>query len=811
MPSVKCLPPEKLSRRCDPEQLVFETTAELHHGPEIIGQARAVEAVQFGIGIEHDGYNIYALGPTGTGKQFLVEHALQAQASRRPVPEDLCYVNNFAEATHPKRLSLQAGTGVTLKRDVEQLVEEISTALPAAFESDDYQARRNAIEEEFEQRSETRFAKIQQEAETRGFTMLKTPVGVMFAPIKDNQTMTSEALAELPEDEKQRLQTEVEDLQRALQRALQELPRWQRKRRRQVRQLDRETTEAAIGHLLEELRLKYKALPEIVAFLDAVQQDFTEHGRDLLRAEEKAGNGAQASAAGTLRTSLLLRRYGVNALVDHDEGTGAPVVFEHNPTFHNLIGRIEHISQMGTLVTDFNLIRPGALHRANGGYLILEVRKVLQNAFAWEGLKRALKAKEIRIESLGQALSLTSTVSLEPEPAPLEVKVVLLGDRFVYYLLCALDPEFEELFKVAADFDDVIDRNPQNQQGFVQLIAALVNREKLRPFDRGAVAKVIEQSSRLVGDADKLTARTASIVDLLREADHWAGDSGRDLVNAGDVIRAIEAQVFRSDRLRQRLLDEVLRGSIYIDTGGNSIGQVNGLSVLQLGSFTFGRPNRITARVRIGKGDVIDIEREVDLGGPIHSKGVLILSSFLGAHYAPEQPLSLSASLVFEQSYGGIEGDSASAAELCALLSAIGETPLKQSLAITGSINQHGKIQPIGGVNEKIEGFFDLCKARGLTGDQGVLIPTPNVQHLMLRQDVVEAASADEFHIYPVETIEQCLELLTGLPAGERNADGNYPEGSFNQRVDHRLREMTAKQLSWARAARQEDNDERQA
>ncbi len=456
---------------------------------------------------------------------------------------------------------------------------------------------------------------------------------------------------------------------------------------------------------------------------------------------------------------------------------------------------------MGTLVTDFNLIKPGALHRANGGYLILDARKVLQQPFAWEGLKRALQSHQIRIESLDQMLSLVSTVSLEPEPIPLDVKVALLGDRLLYYLLWNLDPDFAELFKVAADFSEEMDRSPEKQLLYAQLIGTLAREEKLRPFDRYAVARVIEQSSRMAGDAEKLTARMRGIIDLLREADYWAGEAGHDVISATDVQRAIDAQTYRLDRLREQFQERIVRGTILIDTDGAQIGQVNGLSVIQLGNFAFGHPSRITARVRMGKGEVIDIEREVELGGPIHSKGVLILAGFLGARYAAEQPLSLSASLVFEQSYSGVEGDSASSAELYALLSAIARVPIKQSLAVTGSVNQNGQVQAIGGVNEKIEGFFDVCKARGLTGEQGVLIPASNVKHLMLRQDVVEAVAAGQFHIYPVETVDQGIEILTGVPAGERDEAGNYPEGSINYLVQARLAELARKQAAFGAKA----------
>jgi lon-related putative ATP-dependent protease len=499
---------------------------------------------------------------------------------------------------------------------------------------------------------------------------------------------------------------------------------------------------------------------------------------------------AAMALAGGPSDSPPLRKYKVNLLVDHSQSEVGPVVDEDNPTYTNLIGRVEHIPQMGALLTDFNLIKPGALHRANGGYLILDARKVLLQPYAWEGLKRALHAGKIQIESPGQAYGLLSTVSLEPEPIPLDVKVGLTGDRELYYMLSALDPEFDELFKVMADFETALEKDKKSLKDYANLIARLARNEDLRPFDRAAVGRVIEHASRLVEDTDKLTARLRQVSDLLRESDYWAGQSKQDVVRVEDVQKAIDAQIHRADRLRERMQEQILRKTIYIDTKGERVGQINGLSVIELGGFSFGRPSRITARARMGKGEVVDIEREVELGGPLHSKGVYILEGFLGARYAEDTPLSLSASLVFEQSYGGVDGDSASSAELYALMSAIGDIPIRQSLAVTGSVNQLGEIQPIGGVNEKIEGFFDICKSRRLTGDQGVLIPASNVKHLMLRKDVVEAVAAGKFHIYPVKTVDQGMGLLTGLPAGKRTKAGEYPDGSFNRKITQRLQDL---------------------
>lgn len=795
MSTVQPLTPEALCRRCDPNQFAFATTAELDDLAEIIGQARAVEAVRFGIGIRRDGYNLYALGPQGAGKYSAIRQFLEQKAATETAPADWCYVNNFEQPHRPHYLKLPPGLGLTLRQDMAQLVEELRTAIPAVFESEDYRTRRQVIEEEFKEREEKVFEELKQAAQKRDVALIRTPAGLAFAPKHEGQVISPEQYQNLPQAEQDQVQADISVLQDQLLATIQELPRWEKELRDRLKALDREMALFVVGHLMDELRQKYTALEEIGQYLHAVQQDVIDNADDFRNPEEPM---PVPFAGSPLPRSLLgpppFRRYQVNVLVDHSAAQGAPVIYEDYPTYQNLIGQVEHMAtQTGALMTDFNLIKPGALHRANGGYLILDARKVLQQPLAWEQFKRALTSREIRIESPGQMFGLASTVSLEPEPIPLEVKVVLLGERSLYYLLYEYDPDFGELFKVEVDFEDEMERSPENNLLYARLVATLARKEGLRHFDRAAVARTIEHSARLIGDAEKLSTRMQSIANLLREADYWAGQAGDEVVNAAAVQRAIDAQVQRADRMRDRMQEEIERGTILIDTQGEKVGQINGLSVLTLGNFAFGRPSRITARIRLGKGEVVDIEREVELGGPIHSKGVLILAGFLGARFGRERPLSLSASLVFEQSYSGVEGDSASSAELYTLLSALAEAPIKQTLAVTGSVNQHGQVQAIGGVNEKIEGFFDVCRARGLTGEQGVLIPASNAKHLMLRQDVVEAAAAGQFHIYPVETIDQGIEILTGLPAGERDTAGHFPEGSINQRVEARLAALAEK------------------
>lgn len=791
MVEMKPLEPADLYLRCDPEQFDFETTAELDDLTDIIGQPRAVEAVRFAVGIDHPGYNLYVLGGSGTGKQTLLRQYLEQRAAERPVPNDWCYVNNFEDPQKPRVLALPPGMGPELRRDMDRLVKELRTGIAAVFESEEYQARREAIEREFKERPGKAFNELKRAAEERGVAVLRTPLGLVAAPIINGDVVPPEAFERLPEEERQRLLAEAEAIQAQISRLFQQIVRWEREHQERVRDLDREVMTLTADHLIDDLRKKYAGLDAVLAYLDSVQQDVVENGRELFYSDDGSPL-PQVSA-----DDSPPRRYRVNVLVSHDGARGAPVIYEDNPTYQNLVGRVEHIAQMGTLVTDFNLVKPGALHRANGGYLILDAEKVLSNPFAWAALKRALQSNQIRIESLERALSLASTISLEPEPIPLDVKVALVGDRRIYYLLYELDPDFSELFKVPADFDEEMERNPENQALYARLIATLGRKEGLRPFHRTAVARVVEEGARMAGDAERLSTHMRSIADLLCQADYYAGKAGREVILADDIEQAIASRIYRSNRIQQRRLQETLRGTIRIDTDGAAVGQVNGLSVVRLADFSFGFPVRITAQVRPGTGGVLDIEREVELGGPIHSKGVLTLSGFLGARYSRERPLTFSASLVFEQSYSQVEGDSASSAELYALLSAIAQVPLKQSLAVTGSVDQHGRVQAIGGVNEKIEGFFDLCAARGLTGRQGVLIPAANVKHLMLRRDVVEAAAAGRFHIYPVETVDQGIELLTGLPAGERDADGKYPEGSFNALVEQRLAAMAEQVLEF--------------
>ncbi|UCB54083.1 MAG: AAA family ATPase [Thiotrichales bacterium] len=801
---VKKLEPDALYRRCDTGQFKFETTAELEDLAGLIGQPRAVEAVNFGIGIQQKGYNLFALGPSGTGKQAFIQHYVETHATAEAVPPDWCYVNNFADHRKPRALMLPPGKADQLFNDMNMLIEELGVTIPAVFQSDEYTTRAEAIDQELNERQEQAFEALNKKAEAKNIMLMRTPTGFTLAPMRDGKPIFPKEFRQLPDEERKQIEEDSNLLQEELRETLHKAPQWQEESRQKFAELNREMAAGVVTHRIEALRKAYQQQDNVVRYLSEVEEDIIGNFRKFLPEEQRRASLFGIELPGQEEETHWFNRYRVNVLLAHETGGGAPVIYESLPSYNNLVGRIEHTAQQGALLTDFTMIRAGALHRANGGYLLVDALKLLTQPFAWEAMKRALQTRKVKIESLGQITSLISTVSLEPESIPLDIKVILLGEPIIYYLLSYYDSEFADLFKVQVDFGHDMHRNESNQQQYARLLATLAHKQQLLPFDRHAVARVIEQSARLADDNEKLTTHMRSIEDLMQESDYWARQRGESTVAATDVQQAIDAQIRRADRIRERLQEEIERGTILIETAGEKVGEINGLSVMMLGGYSFGRPSRISARVRLGKGNVVDIEREVKMGGPIHSKGVLILSHFLGARYALDYPLSLSASLVFEQSYGGVEGDSASSAELYALLSALAEVPIRQSLAVTGSVNQHGEVQAIGGVNEKIEGFFDLCNSRGLSGAQGVLIPASNVKHLMLRNDVVAAVEAGKFSIYPVSTIDQGIELLTGVEAGVRGADGDFSPDSINRRVEDRLIHFSMQLKHFAKSDKEE-------
>jgi len=798
------LDPGQLRPICNPSRFEFASTADLPELTGIVGQKRAVRALEFGMGMKNDGFNIYVSGVPGTGKFTAARQFIDAEARTRPAADDWVYVFNFKDRSRPNAIRLPAGWGRKLRDDLDGLINELKRAIPAAFENENYRQERDRIIKELKALQEETWQKLNEYVEQYSFGIVRIPGGFMLVPTVKGKPLSDEDMEKLSEEQKQKLRKLREMLSEQVEKTMLLMREQEREAQKKLAALDDRVARFTIQHPVAELKEKYQHIPEVPQHLDAMMDDLVSNA-NLFKQSEEAQTGPQALMQ-TAASDSVMARYSVNLLVDNGDAQGAPVIYESNPNFANLVGRIEHRVVMGALVTDFTMIRAGALHRANGGYLVLEALSLFQRPQAWDALKRALKEGEIRVEEYAQSLGLVSTAVLEPETIPLQLKVVIAGPAWLYYLLTEYDEDFLELFKVQADFDDRMPRNDETIAEYAQFIASFCRKDGLRHFAPDAVARVVDHSSRLVSDQQYLSASFRSISDLLTEASYWAGKMGRELVTAIDVQRAIDEQHYRGNRTEERLREAFARDILLIDVSGARPGQINGLAVLELGQISFGAPSRITARTYMGRGGVVDIQREVKMGGPIHSKGVMILSAFLGHRYAQQQPLSLRATLVFEQTYSMVEGDSASLAELCALISSIGDIPLRQDMAVTGSVNQHGDVQAIGGVNEKIEGFFDTCRLAGeLTGTQGVIIPRANVQHLALRQDVVDAVAAGRFHIHPVVTVDQALTLLTGLEPGEADESGAYPPESVNGRVLAALQAMAER---WKElASEDEDGD----
>jgi len=772
---VEALTVSEVYRVCPEEAFSFEVTSELASLDLLSGHDRAREALDFGTAIRSDGFNLFVLGQPGHGMHGLVGCYLEERSRDKPAPPDWGYLYNFEDPSEPLYLQLPPGLGRQVRSDIDALADELRGAIPAVFESEEYQNRLQELKQAMGERQRDAIEAVRREAREQGILLLSTPNGFTFAPADDDKMMSPEEYEKLPKEERERIEHTVEILQRKLTQTIRRMPKLAKALRDQVTGLNEEVLQTAIGSPLAELEERYAEQPGVLAHLTAIREAILQHVDSFISDEPE------------IPPEAVFSRFYLNLLVDNAETEGAPVIYQDLPGHQHLVGRIEHHVHNGTLLTDFSLIRAGALHRANGGYLVLDVRGLLTQPGAWETLKRILRAGEIRTESLEQAYGLISTVSLEPQPIPLDVKIVLLGERLLYYLLCEHDPEFLELFKVQVDLEDELPRSEANLSLYAHMVATLARESALRPLDRSGVAATIERAGRLADDQQRLTARHRDLSDLLQEADHWAAEQGATLITRAHVEKAVAQQLYRAGRIRERSHEQIIRGTVMIATEGRAVGQVNGLSVLALGDFAFGQPSRITATARPGPGQVVDIEREARLGGRIHTKGVMILSRFLAGRYAPDQPLSLSASLAFEQSYAGVEGDSASVAEVCALVSAIGRVPLDQSFAVTGSINQHGEVQAVGGVNEKIEGFFDVCHARGELNGQAVILPASNVAHLMLKAEVREAMAAGTFRIFAVRHVDEALTLLAGEALGEADEAGRFPEGSLNGRVQARL------------------------
>jgi lon-related putative ATP-dependent protease len=785
---------EQLRRICDPTVFHFKSTAELPILKKIIGQDRAVRATSFGIDIDSPGYHIFAIGPAGTGKTSMIKDLLEHKSADQPVPDDWCYINNFDDNDKPRMLRLPAGEGSKLQSDMDRFVEKLSDEIPSAFETKEYEKEREKIDVKFQEKRQVLFEELEKATKSKGFSLLQTPRGIGLAPIVNGDVITQEQYDKLDEKESTEIEKRQAELQGELRLTIRQVQELDEEINGEVSRLDQEVIGYAVEHLINKIAEKYAALGAVMEFLQNVRTDILKNV-DAFKQVKERDEAQQQLPFLALKADNKpnFDRYRVNLLVDNSKTHGAPVIFESNPTYPNLLGRVEHQARFGTLVTDFQMIKSGALHRANGGYLIIDARDILTKPMAWEGMKRALQDREIRLESMYESLGAISTRSLDPEPIPLDVKVVVIGDPMIYYMLYNLDEDLRELFKVKADFSAQMDWTEEALQQYARFIGTVCQEENLLPFAPSGVAKTIEQSARMVSHQKKLATKFRDIGDLIRQSSYWAHKNGHKYVQDNDVRQAIEEQNYRSNQWEEYVQEMINEGTILIDTEGETVGQVNGISVLPLGDYSFGKPSRITARTHVGKAGVINIDREIELGGRIHNKGVMILTGYLGEKFAQDIPLTFSTSITFEQIYEEVEGDSASSAELYALLSSLSGYPIRQGLAVTGSVNQRGQIQAIGGVNEKIEGFFEVCKMKGLTGKQGAIIPESNIKNLMLREDVVQAVREGKFHIYPVSTIDEGIGLLTGIEAGERNVEGKYPENTLNFAVQTRLKELAEK------------------
>ena len=795
---------DQLYRKCDASKFDFNSTADLEERLSALGQDRAIRAVELGVHIKSRGYNLFCLGPEGTGKTSLVQRVLEQEAKKRLTPDEWAYVYNFEEPYKPLAISFPAGTACDFAKDIDELIFELSTTLPALVESDEYKAALGIIRQKYKSKKEEYVNVLQRKAKGKRVSLLHMQMGLVVAPMKDGEVLSPDAFDELPDDEKQLIMDDLNAMQEEIENATQTLPHWEEKQKREIDALREKFVKSAVKEPIDTLREKYRKLPQATKFLRAIQKNILENVDEYVPEPKAPTNTNEDDPLQALLSKVKqpeedkFSKLKVNVIVKHKPDSGAPIVTLDHPTQGNLVGKVERIQQYGALLTDFTLIKGGALHRANGGFLLLDARKVLEQPFAWDSLKRAIASKCIKIEAPSEETSFT-TISLDPQPIPLNIKVVLTGDFEIYDLLCERDPDFRDFFKVEADFGIIMDRNDENEIEYAKLIGSLSKKKGLRSLNKQAVARVIEYASRLAGSSHKLTAHISSIGDLLREADYWARQSKSKQIGKNHIDQAIDEQIYRSDRIKTEMLEQIDKGTILMDVQGERVGQINGLVVYDFSSYSFGKPARITTQVRIGKGDFVDIEREIAMSGPIHTKGVLILKSLLSNRFAKHMPLSLSASIVFEQSYGGVDGDSASSTEYYCMLSAITGVPIKQNIAVTGSINQFGEIQPIGGVNEKIEGFFDVCKHGGLTGTQGVIIPRTNIESLMLRADILQAVDDGKFSIYAIDTVDDGIEILTGIKAGIPDAKGEYPKGTINRMVQDSLKQFYADYARYAK------------
>ena len=784
---VKELPIHQIRKKTDPDALGFATTAELEPLNWIIGQERAIEALKLGLGIkdEKNRYNIYVAGGPGTGKMSAVQDFLSRVSKSAPQPPDLCYVHNFENPYNPRYLELPAGTGCQLRDDMKHLIERLKREIPKSLESDEFKARSKKIAERYVERRNKLFEEMETKSRQLGFAIQRTPIGINTLPLREGgEPLSQEEYEALSEEEKTAIREKQAEVQSVIQENLQQIAHVDEEREGEIKELAKQAVLFMIAPMFDQLQKRYGEVEKVVRFLQDAKNDIVEHLGDF----QQGKNGGQRMALPfPVVQSDPLKRYLVNVFVDHCGTEGAPVIVEESATYTNLFGAIERRVQMGVATTDFTMIKPGSLHRANGGYLVLNANNLFRTSLSWDALKIAMKRGEIRIEDPMQMLGYSTTEGLKPEPVPFKMKVIIIGSPMIYELLHMYDEDFSKFFAVKSEFDTEMDRSEANEVNLARFVCTRCTESGLLPFDADGVARIVEHASELSGDQQKLSCRFSTLSALIKESSYWAEEDGADAVTAGHVRTALQKRDDRSNRIEEKIQEMIERNHILVDTEGERVGQLNGLAVLQLGDYMFGKPSRITATVHAGKSGIVDIEREADLGGHSHTKGIMILKGFLGERFGSEKPFSISASLAFEQSYSMVDGDSASSTELYALLSSISGVPIRQGIAVTGSVNQKGEIQPIGGVNEKIEGFFKVCKAKGLTGEQGVMIPCQNVGNLMLPEEIVDAVREGKFHIYAVATVEEGIETLTGAVAGVRGKDGGFPEGSVFYRAEQRV------------------------
>ena len=789
------VPSDKLRWVCIEDTFQFTCTAEIEPLKEFIGQERAIDSINFGLAVDKAGYNLFLTGLVGTGKASTIKARLQRFIAEREAQGityqtfDWCYVYNFPVPDQPRIMKLPKGLGQSFAGSLEELLKTLKEEIPKTFGSDEYNKRKQDIMGENQRKYQAALDAIDKEAADNGLMVQLSPMGAAVVPLQDGKPMSREEFLALPEEERQKIETKRIEMMRKVEETYSHIRDLEKEIAEKMREIDLKAGEFAIARPFEDLFKKYEEYPDIVNFLKEVHQ----HTLTKLDIFTQAAAAPQAQGMAPAQQADLFIPYKVNVYVDNGQTSGPPIVIEPNPTWFNMFGRVERKAFMGAYFSDHSMIKAGAVQSANGGYLILNIRDVLLNQGVWEGLKRIIRTKETRIEDPWEQMGFFTPQGMRPQPVPVDLKIIVMGDDSIYQLLTQYDEDFWEMFKVKSDFDTQMKRSDENIKSYACFIRNCCEEEKLLPFDRSGVAKIIEHAVRTTGDQEKLSARFGPMKDLIVESDYWAKASKNDTITGEHVEKAVREKIHRLDLIADRILQMITDGTLMVDMQGEVVGQVNGLAVYDLGIFSFGRPNRITAKTFMGRRGIINIERESQMSGPIHNKGVLILSGYLGSKYAQDKPLSLSASICFEQSYSGVEGDSASSTELYAILSSLADLPIRQNIALTGSVNQKGEVQPIGGVNQKIEGFFDVCKAKGLAGDQGVMIPQLNVRHLMLREDVVQAVRDGKFHIYSVKTIDEGIELLTGIPAGEKQADGTYPEGTVNERVDRQLSEFAEK------------------